>query len=221
MTEYSEISAKSSEKREKVRAMTVTYVVDGGLYINVTNRCTNRCDFCIRNNGDGAYGSESLWLLREPSEEEILESVWSMNPEKFGEVIFCGYGEPSVRLGVVRSVAEKIKEKYPEIKIRINTNGQSDLILGYDSAPLYKDVFDSVSISLNAPTAERYQEICHSIYGDKALESIINFAKNVKNYVQNVKFSLVRESLTAEEIKECYNISEECGVPLRIRDLIT
>ena len=53
--------------------MTVTYIVDGALYINVTNRCTNNCEFCIRKNGDGAYGSDSLWLIREPSEEEILE----------------------------------------------------------------------------------------------------------------------------------------------------
>ena len=211
----------TESKKEKVRAMTITYTVDGGLYINVTNRCTNSCNFCIRNNGDGAYGSDSLWLLREPNEEEILSSVFSNNLESIPEVVFCGYGEPSVRLDTVREVALKIKEKYPKIKIRINTNGQSDLIHKCNTAPMYKDAFDTVSISLNAPTVERYQEICHSVFGDIVLDSIIEFAKNVKNYVQNVVFSVVKESLSAEEIKKCYEIANECGVNLRVRDLIT
>ena len=100
-------------ENKKVRAMTITYMVERGLYINVTNRCTNRCDFCIRNNGDGAYGSDSLWLEREPTEEEILESVFARDLENIPEVVFCGYGEPSCRLEVVRSVALKIKQKFP------------------------------------------------------------------------------------------------------------
>ncbi len=211
----------TQNENKKVRAMTVTYMVEGGLYINVTNRCTNRCDFCIRNNGDGAYGSDSLWLVREPSEEEILESVFSHEVESIPEIVFCGYGEPSVRLETVRSVALKIKEKYPNIKIRINTNGQSDLIYKCDTAPMYKDAFDMVSISLNAPTAARYQEICHSVFGEKVLEKILEFAKNVNKYVQNVAFSVVKESLSEEEIEKCYEIADECGVRLRVRDLIT
>ena len=211
----------SANENKKVRAMTITYTVDGGLYINVTNRCTNRCDFCIRNNGDGAYGSDSLWLEREPTEAEILDSVFSHNLESIPEVVFCGYGEPTCRFDVVRSVALKIKERYPSVRVRINTNGQSDLILGGDSAPLYKGAFDAVSISLNAPTAERYQEICHSVYGVDTLSKICEFAKNVNKYVQNVAFSVVKESLSAEEIERCHEIANECGVTLRVRDLIT
>ena len=206
---------------KKVRAMTITYMVGDGLYVNVTNRCTNRCDFCIRNNADGAYGSDSLWLEREPTETEILDSVFSHNLDSIPEIVFCGYGEPSIRLDTVRRVALAIKSEYPKIHIRINTNGQSDLILKCDSAPMYKDAFDTVSISLNAPSPERYQEICHSVYGDGALEAVITFAKNVNKYVQNTVFSVVKESLTAEEIEKCYQISAECGVKLRVRDLIT
>lgn len=208
-------------ENKKVRAMTITYMVGSGLYINVTNRCTNRCDFCIRNNGDGAYGSDSLWLEREPDEKEILDSVFAQNLDNIPEVVFCGYGEPSCRLETVRSVALKIKERYPNIRIRINTNGQSDLIFGCDTAPLYKDAFDAVSISLNAPTAEKYQAICHSVYGEGVLEKILIFAKNVNKYVQNVAFSVVKESLSTEEIEKCYEIAKETGVNLRVRDLIT
>ena len=209
-----------AEKGKKVRAMTITYTVGNGLYVNITNKCTNRCDFCIRNNGDGAYGSDSLWLEREPTLDEVMTSILAHNLREFSEVVFCGYGEPSERIEDVRAVARKIKDAYPDMKVRINTNGQSDLILGYNSAPLY-DVFDEVSISLNAPTAEGYQKICHSIYGERAFGAILEFAKNVAEYTKCVKFSVVRESLTESELGECYKIAESCGVQLRVRDLIT
>ena len=114
-----------------------------------------------------------------------------------------------------------IKDKYPNTKIRINTNGQSDLIYKCDTAPMYEGVFDAVSISLNAPTNEKYQEICHSVYGDDVLDSILEFAKNVNKYVQNTAFSVVKETLSEEEIQKCYDISNKCGVKLRVRDLIT
>ena len=202
------------------KAMCITYEVEDSLYINMTNRCSNRCSFCIRNNGDGAYGSEPLWLVREPTVDEILDSVFSRDVEKYREIVFCGYGEPSYRLLDARVIAFRIKEKYKDAKIRINTNGQSDLILGCDTAPLYKDVFDTVSVSLNAPTAEKYQKMCQSVYGKDTLGAIIAFASNVNKYVQNVMFSVVRQTLTEEELQECIRISERVGVKIKIRDYI-
>ena len=203
------------------KAMTITYEVDGELYVNVTNRCSNRCSFCIRNNDDGAYGSDSLWLEREPSCEEILESIFSRDLSKYKEMVFCGYGEPSYRLDVVRSVAMETKRRVPHLKIRINTNGQSDLILGRNTAPDYKDAFDSVSISLNASNSERYAEICHPVFNCDVLSAIIEFAKNVNKYVQTVQFSIVRQFLSEEEIKECEEISKTSSIPLRIREYIS
>ena len=205
---------------KKTRAMTLTYVVETGLYVNITNKCSNRCDFCIRNNADGAYGSDSLWLEREPTVDEVLDSVFSRNLAGFSEIVFCGYGEPSERLSDVRLIAEKIKAVCPDMKIRINTNGQSDLISGFDTAPLY-DVFDEVSISLNSSDAEGYQRICHSVYGVRAFDAILEFASNVKKYAGRVKFSVVREALTESELCRCKKIADDCGVQLRIRDLIT
>ena len=202
------------------KSMTITYEVDTGLYINVTNRCTNNCEFCIRHNGDGAYGSESLWLSHEPSEEEILSSVFARDLSKYTEIVFCGYGEPSERLEVCRAVALAIKARRPDMKIRINTNGHSDLILGLDSAPLYKDAFDVVSISLNTSTPEKYESMCHPVYGKTAFSSLLSFAKNVKNYVHSVLLSVVRESLTDKELAECYSIAESIGVPLKVRTYI-
>ena len=106
------------------------------------------------------------------------------------------------------------------MKVRINTNGQSDLIHGCDTAPLYEGAFDTVSISLNTPSPDRYVEICHPIHKDKAYESMLDFAKNVKNYVQNTLFSVVKEALTEDELLECKKISDACGVSLKVRTYI-
>lgn len=203
------------------KSMCISYEVDTGLYINITNKCSNRCSFCIRNNGDGAYGSDSLWLEREPTREEILESVFSKDVGKYSEIVFCGYGEPSYRLEDAVFVAKKIKDKFPDMKLRINTNGQSDLILGRRTAPLYEGAFDTVSISLNSSNAEKYQKMCHSVYGNEAFKAILDFTKDVKNYVQNVLLSVVRETLTEEELEECYAIASSVGVTLKVRTYIS
>lgn len=199
--------------------MTVTYVVENALYINVTNRCTNNCEFCIRKNGDGAYGSDSLWLEREPTEEEILDSVFSRDLSTYSEIVFCGYGEPSIRLDTVVSVAKKIKEKHP-IKVRINTNGHSTLYHGYNTAPLYEGAFDCVSISLNTPSSERYDEICRPYYAGSHA-AMLEFASEVKKHVPSVMLSVVKDFITPEELDECHKIADSLGVYLKVRDYIS
>ena len=203
------------------KGMCITYEVEDGLYVNVTNRCSNNCSFCIRNNADGAYGSDSLWLISEPSLKQIEDAVFSRELTKYREIVFCGYGEPTYRIGDVRTVALKIKEKYKDIPIRINTNGQSDLINGFDTSYLFEGAFDTVSISLNAPNAEKYAEICRPVYKNQAFSAILKFAKNVKKYVQNTRFSVVGEFLTQKEVLECDKISTKLGIAFRIRDYIS
>ncbi len=199
--------------------MTITYEVDGALYINVTNRCTNNCDFCIRKNGDGAYGSDSLWLEREPTEEEILDSVFKRDLSAYREMVFCGYGEPSIRLDVIRSVALRIKEKCP-LPVRINTNGHSTLYHGYDTASAFGGAFDCVSISLNTPSPERYDEICHPVKSG-SYEAMLDFAREVKKHVPSVLLSVVKDFLTPEELDECQRIADSLGVTLKVRDYIS
>ena len=202
------------------KAMTITYEVDSGLYINVTNRCSNSCEFCIRKNGDGAYGSDSLWLMREPTVEEICADIDKRDLSKYSEAVFCGYGEPSYRLEEIRKVALYIKKKCPTLPVRINTTGHSDLIYGCDTAPLYEGAFDTVSISLNTPNSESYVKLCHPVFKDDAFEGLKIFAKNVNNYVQNTMFSVVKETLSEEELVECEKIAKECGVTLKVRTYI-
>ncbi len=202
-----------------MKDMTITYEVGTALYVNITNRCSNRCDFCIRNNGDGAYGSDPLWLEREPSKEEIYDAIAKANPENHSELVFCGYGEPTERLYDLLWVAKKVKENF-DTKIRINTNGHSSLIHAKDTAPDYKGVIDTVSISLNAPCASEYDRICHSRYGEAAFDALIDFASRVKNYVPETMLTVVDVALSPEEITQCKAIADRISVPLRVRKYI-
>lgn len=204
------------------KSMTVTYKVDGGLYVNLTNRCPNRCEFCIRNNGDGAYGSDPLWLLHEPTEEETLADIFSRGDlaGKYRELVFCGYGEPTCRIDTMISVAKEVKRRFPSLRIRVNTNGEGKLINGRDIAPDFSGVIDSVSVSLNTPDAKEYTALCHPVYGNSAFPAILDFAREVKEYVPEVAFSVVRQTLTEEQLKKCFDIAAACGVSLRVRELI-
>lgn len=199
--------------------MTITYQYENSLYVNITNRCTNSCDFCIRTNKDGFYAGD-LWLEREPTEQEAANDILSHDLSKYDELVFCGYGEPTERLDVMLNICRKVKEKY-NIKIRLNTNGHSDLIYGSPTASMFKGLIDTVSISLNASDAQKYNKICHCRYGDKGFYSMLNFAKEVKEYVPHVILSIVKTDETDDlEIDRCKNLAAAVGVPLRIREMI-
>ena len=202
------------------KSMTVYYEVDGALYVNLTNRCNNNCEFCIRKNGDGAYGSDPLWLEREPTEEEALSMLSDVDLSLYRELVFCGYGEPTVRLELCQKIASEVKRVRPEMPIRMNTNGMSDLYFGENTAPKYAGFFDTVSISLNAPNSQKYDEMCHPVYHLSAFDGILSFAKNVKNCVQNTVFTVVGDYLSADDIAACRNIADELGIPLRVRTYI-
>lgn len=198
--------------------MVIAYEVGNGLYVNITNRCTNACAFCVRSVADGTYGE--LWLEREPTVDEITEAVIEADPAKYGEIVFCGYGEPTVRFYDVILVASRLKQKYPIVKIRINTNGHANLIHGKDVTPLMKGVIDSVSISLNTADAESYVKVCAPEFGTAAYDGLLDFAVKAKNYVPEVAFSVVRESIPDEEIELCRAIADRCGVALKVREMI-
>ncbi len=197
--------------------MTICYVLENVLYINLTNRCTNRCTFCVRDK-DCGIGDVNLWLEREPTVDEIIKDIDRFNPEKYKEVVFCGYGEPTMRLDDLLKVAKHIKEKY-SVRTRINTNGQANLYFEEDITPKLKGLIDCVSISLNAKNAKEYDELCLSDFGEDAFFGLIDFAKKCKNQVSEVIMSVV-DVLPKEDIEECRKIAQDAGVRLRVRELI-
>ena len=196
--------------------MTITYPVNKGLYINMTNRCPCNCTFCLRHNAEGVYGSDSLWLDREPTVEEVCDSVDTWDLTQFEEVVFCGYGEPTERLEDLLLVAKYIKDKQ-DIKIRINTNGLADLIWQKQTAPQLEGLIDTVSISLNTPNKEDYLKVVRPKFGVGSYDAMLNFAKDCTAYVPNVVMTVVDVVTSKEEQEQCRRICENIGARLRVR----
>ncbi len=198
--------------------MVITYPVKSGLYVNLTNRCPCACVFCLRQNAPGSFGSDSLWLEREPIVDEILASIESRNLDDFTELVFCGYGEPTERLDDLLAVARHVKSIRPGMHVRVNTNGLSDLIHGEPTAAKLKGLVDTVSISLNTPDPEEYLKVCRPKFGFESWQAMLDFAKNCRDYVPNVVMTIVGEPVTTPEVQEkCKAITDSLGVCLRIR----
>jgi radical SAM enzyme (TIGR04100 family) len=196
----------------------IVYTYGDNVYMNITNKCPCACVFCIRSNGDGLGSAESLWLKKDPSFDEIKEEIDKFDFSPYSEVVFCGYGEPMQALDNLIASAKYLKEKY-NLKIRLNSNGLSDIINGKETAKLLEGIVDSISISLNAPNAKRYNEVCRSRFGEAAYPALLKFAEDCKKYIPKVKFTVV-DIISEEEIAECQRIADDMGIPLRVRKLI-
>ena len=198
------------------KSMTTVYELQGNLYINLTNKCSCACVFCLRQTREEMNNSGSLWLEHDPSYEEVIEGFKKFDVTKYKECVFCGFGEPTYRIDLLLKVAKYIKDNF-HMPIRINTNGQGNLINNRDITKDLEGLIDTISISLNNPDPQKYQEIVRSIYGDKSFDAMISFAKEVKHYVPKVILSTVDTTITKEEEAKCQAICDEIGVTYRIR----
>ena len=196
--------------------MTITYPVYNGIYVNMTNRCPCACTFCLRKQSPSVYGSDPLWLEREPTVKEVCDSIDAWDLNKYNEVVFCGYGEPTERLDDLIEVAKYIKSK-SDIKIRINTNGLADLIWNEPTAPKLQGLIDTVSISLNATNKEEYLKIVRPKFGIESYEAMLKFTKECTKYVPLVVMTVVDIVTSKEEQEICRKICESVGATLRIR----
>lgn len=194
----------------------ILYRYGGSLYVNMTNRCPNRCTFCVRSCSDGLGSADSLWLEREPTIDELYREFHKWNMNDFEEVVFCGYGEPTERFTDMLKLAEHIHWKYGK-RVRLNTNGLGCLINGRDIVPEMKGKIDSVSISLNAPNAERYDEVCRSKFGSDAYPALLEFIRECRETIPSVTVSVVSGSITQAEEDECGRIANELRVAYRVR----
>ncbi|RKO67199.1 radical SAM protein [Desulfofundulus salinus] len=187
----------------------VAYPLRQNLYLNITNRCTNNCLFCIRRTSEGV--GYDLWLKQEPSPEEVLAAV--QDPTCYQEIVFCGYGEPLMRLEVVREVSEQLKKRGTQI--RINTNGQANLVYQKNVVPELKNLVDTICISLNAQSADRYLEICRPIYGEKAYQAVLDFARCCVGQIPRVVLSVVE--WPGVDVEKCREIARKLGAEFQLR----
>lgn len=185
------------------------------IYVNLTNSCPCSCTFCLRNTKEMAK-SNSLWLDREPTVEEIIGEFEKYDLSQFNEIIFCGFGEPLTRLDDLLQVAKYLKNRRSNILIRVNTNGLADLVHKKGIAPLLKDLIDTVSISLNASNAEEYFRLTRNKFGIESYDAMLKFAVSCKEYVPNVVMTVV-DCIGQEEIDACQAVCDTIGIPLRVR----
>jgi TatD family-associated radical SAM protein len=193
----------------------IVYQIGDSLYLNITNRCTNECPFCIRNLSRQFNQKYELWLDKEPTLEEIMAAIG--DPSKYKQIVFCGYGEPLVRLDVVKEVAAKLKLEIrnSKLKIRIDTNGHGNLFWGRNILPELKGLIDIMSVSLNAENAEVYNRVCRPLYGARSYDAVIEFIKEAKRYIPEVEITIV--DLPGVNQEACRKIAKDLGVSFRIR----
>lgn len=196
----------------------LVYELDKKIYINLTNRCTNECIFCLRQDKDDVCGQE-LWLDNEDfTSEDVIEQLKKFNLSS--EVIFCGYGEPMLKFEVLRQVAKYIKETYPEIKIRVNTNGHANFIYKKNVVPELVGLVDEFSVSLNASNSEEYDELSQPKF-ENAYEEVKKFIKcSADAGIETVASIVDGYKGRRLDVEKCREIAESLGAKLRVREWI-
>ena len=199
------------------KAMNISYEIGNKLYLNITNKCPCNCTFCIRNNGDGAYGSDPLWLEHQPTIDEVIANLKTRDLDSYEEIIFCGYGEPTCELEILKTTAAYIRS-VSKTPLRLNTNGLGNLINKRDIAPDFEGLLDTVSVSLNASDSEAYDKVTRpSFKGVDCFEEMLKFAERVKLFVPNTMLTVV-DVIGEEEIAKSQAIADKVGIQLRVRE---
>ena len=175
---------------------TLTYVYDNKIYLNLTNKCSNNCEFCIRHTGDGVL-DYYLWLDKEPTADEVIEDLKKYDLSKYKEAVFCGFGEPLYAFDVLLKVAKWLKEHGMKLK----------------------GLIDTVSISLNASDAEKYNKICHCKFNEEGFYEMLRFAVNCKKEGIRTVMSVV-DVIGNEEIEKCRAVAKQAGVEFRVRTYV-
>ena len=205
------------------------------VYVNLTNACTNSCVFCLREQKDDVCGAE-MWhdenytlgdvikqfeefFTPHPTSSHLLpQGTKGYKPEN---VVFCGYGEPFLKKDMMKAFAQYIRENYPEIKIRVNTNGHANAIYKTNIAEEFKGLLDEASVSLNSDNAEQYNEICQPKI-ENAYEAVKDFLKSCKEAGIKTYASIVTGFDEREiNVENCEKIANELGAEFRNREFIT
>lgn len=194
------------------------YYLGNTMYINLTNKCTSNCVFCIRNSGDTVGGVNLILEDEKYSPEDIIKEIANSFSHICNEIVFCGYGEPLIKLDELKKTAEFIKKTYPNIPVRINTNGHANIIHKRNIAPELVGLIDRVSVSLNAHNPELYAQLT----GSTAYEGVKIFIKEcVKNGLDTTATVVSGFGDYKINLEKCREISETLGAKFRIREWLS
>ncbi len=187
----------------------VSYVLHGNCYLNITNRCTLRCSFCPKFNGMWEVQGSTMRLRREPTADEILDAIG--DPRRYSEIVFCGLGEPTLRLYTSLEIASRLRAR--GARVRINTDGLANLVYGRDVSPDLEDNVDALSISLNAQNEVLYNRHCRPKLAG-AYGSLLDFARRARDFVPDVTLTAI-DVLAGVDINACAGIAADIGVKFR------
>ena len=202
-------------------ANVLVYELDGKIYINLTNKCTNDCIFCLRKDKDDVKG-QKLWLEDENSTaKDVIEQFEKIKLHNAGsEVIFCGYGEPLLKLEVLKETAKYIKTNYPNTKIRINTNGHANYVYKRDIVPELKGLIDTISVSLNGECSQEYDELSQPVF-EGAYEEVKKFIKScADNEIETIASVVEGYKGRHLNLNKCEQIAKGLGAKFRVREWI-
>lgn len=194
----------------------IIYNLEGGTYFNITNKCPCNCAFCIRKKGDAVGSAKRLWFDKEPTFEEIKQAIDNYDFSGVNEAVFCGYGEPTNALDNLIRTAEYVKSLYPEIRLRVNTNGLSDLINKRPTAKEICRVIDVISVSLNETDSEKYDRITRNIFKGRAFDAMLKFTRECVECGNEVHMTVV-DVISDGEIEKSRKICEEIGAKFIVR----
>ena len=192
---------------------TLSYTIGNSLYLNITDRCTLACRFCPKHNGSKRVHDHDLTLEQRPSAEEIIASL--EDPARYDQVVFCGFGEPTLRLKVLLAVASDIKQRGG--RVRVNTDGLANRVHKRNVLPEMAGCVDALSISLNAQNAELYDRHCQPALPD-SFAAMLDFVALAPRYIRDVTASAI-DGLEGVDIDACRQLAEERGVKFRRRVL--
>ena len=167
----------------EARRKRLAYPIRDSLYVNLTNRCTLACRFCGKFT-DFTVRGHYLKLGRDPAVAELRAAIADAHPERYREVVFCGYGEPTLRLDALLLLGRELKAARPPL--RLNTDGLANLVYGRDITPDLAGIIDRVSVSLNAPDAETYARACPSRFGTAAYGAVKEFIRAARRHIPEV-----------------------------------
>ncbi len=191
----------------------IAYPIRRSLYLNLTNRCTNRCAFCVKNHTTVVKGHD-LGLEADPTREEVLEAVGAYGgPAAWDEVVFCGLGEPLLRLELVLDLARELRT-HGARRIRVNTDGLANRVHGRNVVPELAGHVDAVSVSLNAPDAATYERLCRPTV-PCAFEAVVEFLKEAARRIPEVTATVV--AVPGLDVEACRRLAAELGVGFRVR----
>ncbi len=195
----------------------LVYLLDGKIYINLTNSCTNNCVFCIRNIKEDVVGANLFLNTENVKAQDVINQLEALKDKLSHEIIFCGYGEPMLKLDVLKNVAKYIKDNYPDTILRINTNGQANLVYKRNVLPELKGLIDKFSISLNGENEEVYNKISLPVLNG-AYEAVKNFIKEAVKEGFDTTATIVTGYKNYDvDIQKCIEITKELGAKFRER----